>query len=361
MTHYNNLLAEMNEYDKLMRDIFEKRMSVLEQIISVENNTTNKTTSIKDNMNGNYAHNYNYFINNLLSLDKNYKYSRTLEQNDNLNIKCITKEIDINTVCYQGLPFSYSEGAARSLFKNKTYINKASFEDVFKAVHSEYSEVGVVPIENSTAGYVNDVYDLLLKYDLYINYNYVRKVDHCLAGTIDSTIEDIKEVYSHPQAIMQCKDYINEHHLKTIDETNTAVAAQKIYLMNDKNIACICSPEAVANYGLKILKDNINPNQNYTRFGAISKYLLADEKHNRISIVFTVPHEIGSLESVLSLFSYYNINLSYIYSRPDLKSPWKYLFYLDFEGNILNNDIKTILYQLTKELPFLKILGSFEA
>jgi chorismate mutase/prephenate dehydratase len=351
----------MKEYDDLMKDIFNKRMSILEQIISFENNTSKVIIPIKDKENNKYEHEYTYFLKNLLALDKNYKYKTNLKQIDNFEIECITKKIDVQTVCYPGLPFSYSEGAAKSLFKDKTYINKTSFEDVFKEVYNERAEVGVVPIENSTAGYVNDVYDLLLKYDLYINYNYVRKVDHCLAGTIDSCIEDIKEVYSHPQAIMQCKDYIKENNLTAINETNTAVAAQKIYLMDDKNVACICSPEAVENYGLKILKDNINSNQNYTRFGAISKQLLADECHNRISIVFSVPHEKGTLESVLSLFSYYNINLSYIYSRPDLKSPWKYLFYMDFEGNILDDEIKTILYQLSNELPFLKILGSFEA
>lgn len=361
MSDYNDLIQEMNKYDKLIKNIFEERMSVLKKIISSKNNINSKDKTIIGNKNEKYDYQYNYFLKNLLSLDKNYKYSYSQESDDIISIKCINNELDIRTVCYQGLPFSYSEGAAKYLFKDKKYINKSSFEDVFKEVFNECAEVGIVPIENSTAGYVNDVYDLLLKYDLFINYNYVRKVDHCLAGTMNSRLEDIKEVYSHPQAIMQCRDYINENNLIAINETNTAVAAQKIYLMNNKNIACICSPEAVENYGLKILKDNINPNQNYTRFGAISKYLLANKNHNRVSIVFTVPHQMGALEDVLSLFTYYKVNLSYIYSRPDLKSPWKYLFYMDFEGNILDDNIKIILNQLSNELPFLKILGSFKA
>ncbi len=361
MTQHNNLIAEINKYDKLMRDIFEKRMSVLEQIISAENNTSGEIPSAGDNENNKYTYEYNYFFNSLLSLDENFKYKKNLKKNNKYPVKYTTDISDIHNVCYQGLPFSYSEGASKSLFKDKTYINKLSFEDVFRDVHDGYADAGVVPVENSTAGYVTDVYDLLLKYDLYINYNYVRKVDHCLAGTKDSCIEDIEVVYSHPQALMQCSDYINSRGLKALNETNTAVAAQRVYLMNNKNTACICSPEAVENYGLKILKDNINPGQNYTRFGAISKYLLADESHNRISIVFTVPHEIGALDKVLALFSYYSINLSYIYSRPDLGSPWKYLFYMDFEGNILDESVNTILYQLEKELPFLKILGSFHA
>jgi len=361
MTHCNDLVGKIKEYDELMENIFKKRMSILEKIISLERNSSNELLFIEENENNKYTHEYNYFLKTLSSIDKNYKHQKNQATNNLYNIECLTKNLHIHNVCYQGLPFSYSEGAAKSLFKDKIYINKPTFEDVFKEVHNGYAEVGVVPVENSTAGQVIDVYDLLLKYDLYINYNYVRKIDHCLAGTIDSCIEDIEKVYSHPQAIMQCRDYINDHKLNAINETNTAVAAQKVSIMNDKKIACICSPEAVENYGLKILKKNINPNQNYTRFGAISKYLLAEENHNRISIVFTVPHEMGALENVLSLFSFYNVNLSYIYSRPDLKSPWKYLFYLDFEGNILDDKIKTILNQLKMETPFLKILGSFKA
>lgn len=266
----------------------------------------------------------------------------------------------INTVCYQGLPYSYSECAAKSLFEGKKLIYKETFEDVFKDVYDGIADIGVVPIENSTAGYINEVYDLLLIYDLYINYNYIKKVDHCLAGIKDAAFDDIKEVYSHPQALMQCKEYIKEHGFTAKNEINTAVAAKKIFDMNIKSAACICSMEAAENYGLKILCSDINPKQNYTRFGAISKNLLANENHNRISIVFSVPHEVGALNNVLSLFSYYNVNLSSIYSRPDLKSPWKYLFYLDFEGNMLALEIKTILYQLKSELPFIKVLGSFQ-
>jgi len=267
---------------------------------------------------------------------------------------------EINTVCYQGLPYSYSESAAKSLFKGKNLIYKDTFEDVFKDVYGGIADVGVVPIENSTAGYINEIYDLLLVYDLYINYNYIKKVDHCLAGIKGAVLDDIKEVYSHPQALMQCKEYIKKHGFIVKNEMNTAVAAKKIFDMNIKSAACICSMEAADNYGLKVFESDINPKQNYTRFVAISKNLLANENHNRISIVFSVPHEVGTLNNVLSKFAYYNINLSSIYSRPDLKSPWKYLFYLDFEGNLLTKEVKEIMNYLKCELPFIKILGSLQ-
>lgn len=267
---------------------------------------------------------------------------------------------EINTVCYQGLPYSYSQCVAKSLFNDKNLVCKETFEDVFKDVFDGTADVGVVPVENTTAGYVNEVYDLLLKYDLYINYNYVKKVDHCLAGTMDASIHDIKEVHSHPQALMQCSEYIKKHRFIVENELNTAVAAKNTAQMNNKSIACICSEEAAHNYGLKILDSCINPNENYTRFAAISRNLTTKEEQDRVSIVFSVPHEVGTLSNVLSQFARYNINLCYIYSRPDLGSPWKYLFYLDFEGNILEPNIKSILNELKNELPFLKILGSFQ-
>lgn len=272
----------------------------------------------------------------------------------------MVNELEINTVCYQGLPYSYSECAAKALFKGKKMVHKETFEDVFRDVYDNKADIGVVPIENSTAGYITEVYDLLLSYDLYINYGYIKKVDHCLAGTKDASISDIKEVYSHPQALMQCKEYIKNHGFTAKKEKNTAVAAKKVFDINLKSVACICSQEAADNYGLKVLECNINSKQNYTRFVAVSKVLLENDNHNRISIVFTIPHEAGTLNNVLSRFSDKNVSLCSIYSRPDLKSPWQYMFYLDFEANILNCEVKQILDNLKNELPFMKILGSFQ-
>lgn len=354
MENYKELLEQINENDMVMKELFEKRMKILDKML-MENDGINNKSILKNN----YLNEYNFFMDNLHSLEKNYQYNLKLKlYRDKMDVE--NQKIDVQNVCYQGLPFSYSEAAAKTLFKNKNLVNKNSFECVFKDVYDGIADVGVIPLENSTAGYVNEVYDLLLKYDLFINYSYVKKIDHCLAGTQDSVFEDIKEVHSHPQALAQCDKYIKNHKLKVINETNTAVAAKKIKDLNNKSIACICSPEAADYYKLKIYDLKINHIDNYTRFGAISKKIITDESHNRMSIVFSVPHEKGTLNNVLSLFSYYNINLSSIYSRPDLNSPWKYLFYLDFECNLLNENIKTIIYQLEKEIPFIKLLGSYK-
>lgn len=354
MENYKELLEQINEYDGLMKDLFEKRMLAMEKITLMDNQDKDNH---KFNAEGKYSNEYTYFTKAMRSLDRAYGY-RKLQKGIS---SCMTGESSPDVVCYQGIPFSYSESASKSLFPGKKLTNRESFEDVFRDVREGLSDIGVIPMENSTSGYINEVYDLLLKYDLYINYNYIKKVDHCIAGPAGSSFEDIKEVHSHPQAIMQCREYLDKHGLKAVNEINTAVAAKKIYELNKKEFACICSPEAAAHYGLTVFDSHINKEQNYTRFGAVSKHLLCRENHNKISIVFSVPHEMGSLHDVLSVFSYRNINLAYIYSRPDLKSPWKYLFYLDFEGNILDNNVKYLLSQLEDELPFLKILGSFKA
>ena len=270
------------------------------------------------------------------------------------------KELNNGIVCYQGLPYSYSESAARTMFGDKTLIHKETFEDVFREVYEDRADIGVVPLENSTAGHVQEVYDLLMEYNLYINYSYIKKVDHCLAGIRDGELKDVKEIYSHPQALMQCREFIKENGYMAKNEINTAVAAKKVFEMNNKNAACICSVEAAENYGLKILKENINSEKlNYTKFGAISKKLETKQDHNRVSIVFTVPHEVGTLHEVMSIFAQNNVNLSYIYSRPDVGSLWKYLFYMDFEENIIKPEIQAILERMKKELPIMKILGSY--
>jgi chorismate mutase/prephenate dehydratase len=287
-----------------------------------------------------------------------YKMNPVLEK---LNPGCREKN-EVKVVCYQGLECSYSESAAKSMFGGAKLINRLTFEDVFKSVFEETADIGIVPIENSTAGYINDVYDLLLKYDLFINHTYEKKVDHCLASSSEADIEDIREVYSHPQALAQCSEYITRNKLVACNEINTAVAAQKTAALNKKNAACICSEEAAMLYGLKIIEKQINDQKkNYTRFAAVSKKLLVEDNHNKVSIVFNVLHETGSLSEVLSTFAYYGCNLSYINSRPNRISTWEYMFYVDFEGNLCDKKIKSMLSQLKTELPYMKVLGSFKA
>jgi chorismate mutase/prephenate dehydratase len=354
---YDYLKKKLNDYDASMKELFQKRMAVLEEIILADKNVSSPQFLEKA---GDYDMEYEYFLNMQKSMDNRYKYKLNPVL-DKLNTGCREKN-EVKVVCYQGLECSYSESAAKSLFNGAKLINRLTFEDVFKSVFEETADIGIVPIENSTAGYINDVYDLLLKYDLFINHTYEKKVDHCLACSHDAELDDIKEVYSHPQALAQCSEYITRNKLVTVNEINTAVAAQKTAALNKKNAACICSQEAAERYGLKIIEKQINDQKkNYTRFAAVSKKLLVEDNHNKVSIVFNVLHETGSLSEVLSTFAYYGCNLSYINSRPNRISTWEYMFYVDFEGNLCDKKIKSMLSQLKTELPYMKVLGSFKA
>lgn len=363
---YDYLLGIIEKYDAQINELFEKRMAAAEEMTRINNRMESMGETLirkSGEDESRYKMETRFFQAMLKSLENKHKYriltetSNLYDENANLD-----KSDNIKTVCYQGLPCSYSESAAKSLFKDAELTNRATFEDVFRAVYQGEAHMGIVPIENSTAGYINDVYDLLLRYDLFINHTYVKKVDHCLAGIQETDLSIIREVCSHPQALAQCREFIKNSGYAEVTEINTAVAAQKTAMMNRKDLACICSEEAAEHYGLKILRTQINQKeQNYTRFAAVSRKIVVEKDHNKVSIVFNVSHETGTLSEVLSTFAYYGCNLSYINSRPNLIKPWEYMFYLDFEGNLADRRIKSMLTQLKTELPYMKVLGSFKA
>lgn len=357
MDNYNSALADAAAADKELYEAFTKHLSAYDRLRQAGLDEV-KPFSLPENRNS-YGRASLSFANMIKSIDNKRHYETGYAvKNQRMLPDCSLSSIA--TVCYQGLPYSYSECTSRLMFPDSTLVNRKSFEDVFKAVFDGDADVGVVPVENSTAGGINDVYDLLLKYDLYITGNYIKRISHCLAGTPDSELSSIKHVHSHPQAIMQCKKYLETSGYRTVNEINTAVAAQKIAQNGDKEAAAICSEDAAKMYGLKILKTQINDfSINATRFASISATLCTSLHHTMTSIVFSIPHETGSLNETLSVFSYYGINLTSIYSRPDTSNSWKYMFYVDFEGNLLHSDVQSILNQFQAEMPFIKVLGSY--
>lgn len=302
---------------------------------------------------------YTAFLKKLMMLSRKYQYHATLQATDCYHIPYIQQEPTVMHVCYAGVPGSYGEAAAKALYPEAQLDNRRTFEQVFQAVAEDQNLVGVVPLENSTAGTVDEVYDLLQHYDLSIRRSYVKKVVHCLAGVPGAKLEDITDVYSHPQALAQSSIYLKQHGMTPHEAVNTAIAAQDIVAQGNKSRAAVCSKEAAQRYGLTILAEGINHSQdNGTRFVAVGHGLLARPADDLISLVFTCPHRSGSLAGVLGIFADYGVNLTEIHSRPDGKNPWNYLFYVDFTGNLLEEDIRTMLYQLTEELPYVRILGS---
>lgn len=265
-------------------------------------------------------------------------------------------------VAFQGEFGAYSEEAALSFFGNKIQtIPCHTFSEVFEMVEKNKVQYGVIPIENSLEGTIGQNYDLLLKSNLKIFRELVLKIYHCLISNKDQTIDSIKRVYSHPQALGQCREFLEKQKLEGIPTYNTAGSVKMLKEGKiEKEAAVIASEKAAKFYGMKILKKGIETNpHNFTRFFIISKKKPKKTKKNKTSIVFSTKHIPGALFKVLEVFAKEKINLTKIESRPIVGKPWEYNFYLDFEGNIEEKKIKKVLKENKKNILFLKVLGSY--
>lgn len=263
-------------------------------------------------------------------------------------------------VCFQGITGSWSSIAARRMYPEAERIACASFAGVFEAVRTERAQIGVVPIDNTTAGTVNDVHDLLVENDFAVNRAVSFPIRHCLLGLPGARREDIRVVFSHPQALSQCAEHIHALGAEARQETNTAVAARRIAQSGILHLGAIASPETAALYGLSILDDAFQDAPcNQTRFLSISRALTVPRDANRISLAFGAPNVAGSLAGVLSVFADNGLSLTKIMSRPMPEHPWEYIFYVDCEIKIDNPCLYAVLYQLSSELPWLKLLGCY--
>ena len=195
---------------------------------------------------------------------------------------------------------------------------------------------------------------------MYISHSHVKVIRHCIAGCKGTTLDSVKEVYSHPQALRQCQQYIKKHGYMLLEESNTAVAANKIAQLADPTKAAICSEAAAKLYGLEILETSVNDGDyNQTRFIAVQRTLSAQPGDTRVSLVLTLPHVVGSLYGSLAVFADYGLNMTEIHSRPLPDMPWNYCFYIDFDGNLLDQDTRALIYQLTQECAYVRVLGSY--
>lgn len=263
-------------------------------------------------------------------------------------------------VGYQGIKGANGHEATLRLFPNGTAVNYKTFSDVFSAVDSGEINHGVLPVENSTAGSVSTVYDLILRHRFYIVGALDLPIDYCLAGLNQSEFSDIEKVWSHPQSLSQCANYIAKNNFDSSPCSNTAVAARDTATEKRLNVAAICSYKAAEEYGLKILDNHIQDNDvNTTRFIVISKKLYIPENANKISLCFSLPHVTGSLYSLLCRFNSLGLNLTKIESRPRQDKGFEYLFYLDFSGNVHSEDVIALISQLSEEMPEFSFLGNY--
>lgn len=371
MRDLNEVRRDINAIDHEILTLFLKRMKCAEevsdykmanggQVLVPSREAELLNTMLKDIPND-LKLEYASLLHTTTRVSRKHQYCRMLEaEPERLKLDIQPRISDPKMVYYGGLPASYQEMACAELFPHAQKHACKSWDEVFRAVVNGEADAGVVPVENSTAGTVNEIYDLLQQYGLYISHSHVKVIRHCLAGCDGASVDTIKQVYSHPQALRQCQQYIKTHGFTPFNESNTAVAANNIAQLNDPTKAAICSEAAAKLYGLNILETNVNDGeQNQTRFIAVQRALSAQLDDTRVSLVLTLPHVVGSLYSALAIFADYGLNMTEIHSRPLKDMPWNYCFYIDFEGSLTDQNVRTLIYQLSQECSFVRILGSY--
>jgi chorismate mutase / prephenate dehydratase len=264
-------------------------------------------------------------------------------------------------VAFQGERGAYSESAVYQFFGADTQVKPCrEFRDVFESVEKQETPHGVVPMENSTEGSINQNYDLFLKYDLKVRGEVIVKIEHCLIANPGTALADIKTVYSHPQALAQCRTFLEELGRELIPTYDTAGSVKMIKEKGLKDAAAVASERAANLYGMQILAKDIADNpENYTRFFVLSKEDSSVTGKDKTSIIFAAVHAPGSLYHALGEFAKREINLTKIESRPTKQTPWEYNFYLDFEGHRTEPRCAEALKALEKYAAFIKILGSY--
>ncbi|PHY09874.1 MAG: prephenate dehydratase [Nitrosarchaeum sp.] len=262
-------------------------------------------------------------------------------------------------ISFQGERGAYSEAAARVFFNTEIQtIPLPTFAEILENTILDKTEYSILPVENSLEGSVGESYDLLYSTSLNAIGEIYHKIEHCLIG--NGTLKEIDTVYSHPQALGQCRDFIEKHGMKTVPTYDTAGSVKIIKELNKKNIACIASKDASKIYSMPVISEHIaNNSNNYTRFLILSKNTKEETGKDKTSVIFSIKHEPGSLHRIIEKFHNYNVNLTKIESRPTKTNTWEYNFYVDFEGHAKNSRIVEMLEKIKSETLFMKILGSY--
>ena len=265
-------------------------------------------------------------------------------------------------VVYQGVEGAYQHQAALEYFgKDVNVFHMGTWKECMEAIKEGMADYAVLPIENYSAGEVNDIYDLLEEYENYIVGEQIIKIQHALLGVPGTKLEDIRTVFSHPQALMQCAGYLNRHpQWKQISLSNTAVAAEKAAQDGDKSQAAIAGEITAKLYGLEILEMPVNDCRfNSTRFIIVTNRKMYEKDARKVSICFELPHVSGSLYNILSHIIYNDLNMCKIESRPIPERNWEYHFFVDFEGNLDDGAVKNAIRGIAEEAVNFKILGNY--
>ena len=371
-----SLRQQLDEIDSKMVELFEDRMEICRQVAEDKLKTGKRILDKEREKQkiqtvSSLAHNdfnktgISELFEQMMAISRKLQYQIINEKggHGNLPFFAVDKlDTDIIRLVFQGADGAYSQAAMHTYFgENVDSFHVETFRDAMGAIEEGRADFAVLPIENSTAGIVSEIYDLLVEYENYIVGEQVIPIQHCLLGVPGATIDDINVVYSHPQSLMQSSRYLSEHaSWKQISMQNNAFATKKAAEDSDIHQAAIASEFAGKLYGLTVLDKGIqNDKNNSTRFIIVTNQKIFKKDAGKVSICFEVAHESGSLYHALSHFIYNHLNVSKIESRPIENRNWEYRFFLDFEGNLSDSAVKNALRALREETFNLKILGNY--
>lgn len=376
MTDLLVLRDEIDKIDRQMVELFEKRMEICSEVAEFKINTgkkvfdkereESKLKTLGELSHSEFnKHGVTELFQQIMAMSRKLQY-QLLEENGvkgKLDFTCVDKLDRENVrVVYQGLEGAYAHQAALEYFgEDVNCFHVERWRDAMEAIKEGSADYAVLPLENSTAGIVSDNYDLLNEYSNYIVGEKVIYIDHVLMGQPDAEIFDIEEVYSHPQALMQCAKYLDDHrNWKQMSMNNTAVAVKSVRDSVDRRKAAIGSRQAAKYYGMKVLEEGMcHGKANSTRFVIVTNQKVFEKDASKISICFEVPHVSGSLYNILSHFIYNDLNMNKIESRPIPQKQWEYHFFVDFDGNLNDSAVKNALRGIREETTNFKILGNY--
>lgn len=376
MATLEELRVRLDEIDDQIVKLYEERMEVCENVgrykvksgkkVLDKQREKNKLADVASKVSNEFnKKGIQELYEQLMSMSRKLQYRQLVEAGALGRLPFIevdSLEKDTARVVYQGVEGAYGQAAMQKYFgKDCNCFHVRTFRDAMESIEDGAADYAVLPIENSSAGAVSEMYDLLVEFENYIVGETILPVTHTLSGLPDTKLEDIRRVYSKAEALMQTSRFLDEHaDWQQISVVNTAIAAKKILDDQDRTQAAVCSAYAAEVHGLNVLVNDINdePN-NSTRFIVVTNQKIFLKDASKISLCFEVAHESGSLYHILSHFIYNDLNMCKIESRPIEGRNWEYRFFVDIEGNLADPAVKNAIRGLREEARNLKILGNY--
>ena len=373
------LREQIDQIDRQMVELFRRRMAVTRQVglYKLERGLPvldqarerqvleNKALLVEEELRGGVI----TLFQSIMSISRRQQRDLTREGADNPGLARyqaaragVRTPVENPRVVYQGVPGAYSEQACLNFFGPQVQARGLEqFEDAFVALRDGGADYAVLPIENSSTGAIRQIYDLLTQYQFFIVGETTVKVEHCHMALPGASLDTITHVYSHEQGLFQSEQFLNRYpHWHRVPQADTAGSAQMVAQSGDLTKAAICSARAAQLYGLNILARGVNhTSHNTTRFVVVSPKMELREGADKISTVFLLPHEAGSLHQILTIFAVHGLNMVKLESRPLPERSWEYMFFLEFTGNLNTPETGQVLHELAQTTGDFRVLGNF--